>query len=139
MREEDPGQLAERQHRLFPARPHTLRQGADGVNKAAGGQILSAQYLQHLRSAVRRNPSYTMLAAIARFFGVSPDYFSEFSDDETARRTDEELRLLAALQDSGVRRLALCAAELSPENLAMVTALVEKVLRSEDLPDGPAE
>ena len=139
MREEDPGQLAERLNRLFQARPHTLREVADGVNKAAGEQILSAQYLQQLRSGVRRNPSYTMLAAIARFFGVSPDYFSEFPDDETARRTDEELRLLAALQDSGVRRLALCAAELSPENLAMVTALVEKVLRSEDLPDGPAE
>ena len=136
MREEDPGQLAERLNRLFQTQPHTLREVADGVNKAAGEQILSAQYLQQLRSGVRRNPSYAMLAAIARFFGVSPDYFS---DDETASRADEELRLLAALQDSGVRHLALYAAELSPENLAMVTALVEKVLRSEGRPHGPAD
>lgn len=133
MREEGPGQLAERLDRLFQAQPQTLREVADGVNKSAGEQILSAQYLQQLRSGVRRNPSYAMLAAIARFFGVSPDYFS---DEETARRADEELRLLAALQDSRVRHLALCAAELSPENLAMVTALVEKVLRSESLPEG---
>jgi transcriptional regulator with XRE-family HTH domain len=134
------GVIAQRLERLFATRqplgrPYTLREVADGVNKAAGHGLLSVQYLSQLRAGDRTEPSYSRLAAIARFFGVSADYFS---DEETYQRTDEELRLLAALEDSGVRHLALCATGLSGESLAMVTELIRKVRRSEGLPDEPS-
>ena len=137
--QQQPGVIAERLNRLFATRqplgrPYTLREVVDGVNQAAGHGVLSVQYLSQLRNGERTEPSYSRLAAIGRFFGVSADYFA---DEETFRRTDEELRLLAALEDSGVRHLALCATGLSAESLAMVTDLIRKVRRSEGLPDEP--
>jgi transcriptional regulator with XRE-family HTH domain len=133
------GVIAQRLNRLFETRQplgraYTLAEVVDGVNHAAGHNLMSVQYLSQLRNGTRAEPSYSRLAAIARFFGVSVEYFS---DEDTFRRSDQELRLLAALEDSGVRHLALCAAGLSEDSLAMVTALIEKVRRSEGLPDQP--
>lgn len=134
------GVIAQRLNRLFETRQplgraYTLAEVVDGVNNASGQTLMSVQYLSQLRNGTRAEPSYSRLAAIARFFGVSVEYFS---DEDTFRRSDEELRLLAALEDGGVRHLALCAAGLSQDSLAMVTALIEKVRRSEGLPDEPA-
>ena len=68
--------------------PCTLKEVADGINEAAGEQLISVPYLSQLRLGQRTSPSYRRLQAIARFFGVPESYFS---DDLTAGQADEQL------------------------------------------------
>lgn len=129
------GLLAQRLNELFETRtplgrPYRLHEVADAINKSEGAAVLSVAYLSALRTGTRVNPSFATLDAIARFFQVPVTYFS---DDAT----HAEVRLLDALQDSEIRQIALCAADLSPGSLAMIADLVRKIRRSEGLPDEP--
>jgi transcriptional regulator with XRE-family HTH domain len=133
------GVIAERLNHLWDTcqplgRPYTLKEVTDGINEEAGEQIISVQYLSQLRNGDRTEPAYSKLVAITRFFGVPAGYFS---DDETFRRTDEELGLLMAMRDTGVRSLALRATGLSDSSLALISALIDQARRNEGLADGP--
>lgn len=139
------GVIAERLDRLFATmtpegRPYSLREAADGINARAGRNVVSFQYLSLLRSGAKRQPSYEKLQAIAAWFGVSVDYFT---DAEVARRTDDELAALALMRDRGVRSVAFRAAGLGPENLSLVVSLLEQLRSAEGLPpadtDDPGE
>jgi transcriptional regulator with XRE-family HTH domain len=102
--------------------PYTNAEVEEGI-RAAGGSI-SEQYLYLLRNGRRDNPTYKHLEALARFFDVPVQYFF---DDTFADRYAAELRLLAALRDSQVRRLALRAATVSPEALNAIAAVLEQL------------
>jgi len=133
------GIIADRLDRLFEAvrplgRPYTLREVAEGINEQAGRTLLSVQYLSQLRNGDRSKPSYDVLTAICKWFGVPVTYFS---DDAAFQRTEEELRVLALMRDSGVRNLAFRASGISEQSLALVTALVEKMRQAEGLRDNP--
>jgi transcriptional regulator with XRE-family HTH domain len=136
------GVIAERLNRLWDARqpegrPYTLREVADAVNKEAGHSLVSPQYLSVLRRGERSEPSFSILAALARFFGVTVDYFS--AGEETAGHTEEELRLLQALSDNDVRHLALCAADLNESDLATVIGIIQRFRIAEGLPEEPPQ
>jgi transcriptional regulator with XRE-family HTH domain len=128
--------IAQRLDHLFaivhpPGRgPYTLREAADAINKAAGTTIISASYLSQLRKGQRTEPSHSRLTAIARFFGVDVRYFS---DNQTAAQTDEQLELLAAMRDNGVRSVALRLNGLSAASLAAIQAVVENARQLEQL------
>lgn len=130
--------IAERLNHLFatvhPAGrgPYKLREVADAINAEAGSSIISAAYLSQLRRGERAEPSHSRLAAIARFFGVDVEYFS---DQATAEEADRQLELLVAMRDSGVRSVALRAAGLSEESLAAIRAVIDNARRLEGLPD----
>ena len=131
--------IAERLNHLFatvhPAGrgPYTLREVADAINAEAGSSIMSAAYMSQLRSGQRAEPSHSRLAAIARFFGVEIEYFS---DSTAADEADRQLEVLAAMRDAGVRSVALRAAGLSEASLAAVRAVIDNARRLEGLPDG---
>jgi transcriptional regulator with XRE-family HTH domain len=130
--------LAERLDRLFATvhpsgrGPYTLREAADAINTDAGETIISAAYLSQLRTGKRGEPSHSRLAAISRFFRVDISYFSDQVPDEDAGRQAEAL---AAMQDDGVRTIALRARGLSEPSLAAVLAVIENARRLENLPD----
>ena len=141
--------LAEKLDRLFRAvRPagrgeYSYQEIADAI-RAEGGPTISATYLWQLRKGIRDNPTKNHLAALARFFGVSPAYFF---DDDAAEVVDAQLCLLAAMRDTSVRTVALRAAGLSVESLAAVQAVIDHARRLEGLepdsgsppdPAGPA-
>lgn len=133
--------VAQRLSRLFEVcqplgRRYTLHEVVSGVNEAAGRELISVQYLSQLRKGTRADPSYAKLAGIARFFGVSVDYFG---DDEAYHRSEEELRLLNALRNAGVRSLALCAADLSDRDLAVIAEIVERYHASGSRAADPAQ
>ncbi len=134
------GVIAQRLDHLFATvhprgrGPYTLREAADAINQAAGTRLISPTYLWQLRNGQRTEPSHSRLAAIAEFFGVDVRYFSH---DETAQRTDEQLDLLVALRDSGVKTIALRAAGLSGSSLETIRAVIENARRLEGLPDDP--
>ncbi|GGK82166.1 secretion protein EspR [Sphaerisporangium melleum] len=138
MTDSEPGMLAQRLDHLFRTvhpkgrKPYTLREAAKEINDETGRSVISAAYLSQLRTGEKTNPSHERLAAIARFFGVDVTYFT---DDEVAERTDNQLAVINAVRDNGVRRLALRASGLSPETLQALLSMVEQARKIEGLPD----
>jgi transcriptional regulator with XRE-family HTH domain len=110
---------------------HSFEEVAEGI-RARGGPTVSATYLWQLRKGLRDNPTKKHLEALADFFGVSPSYFF---DEDAAKRIDAELDVLAALRDAPVRHIALRAVGLSPESLATIADMVERVRQLEGLPE----
>ncbi|HTX94684.1 MAG TPA: helix-turn-helix transcriptional regulator [Mycobacterium sp.] len=126
--------FAARLNRLFdtvypPGRgPHTSAEVIAALK--AEGITMSAPYLSQLRSGNRTNPSAATMAALANFFRIKPAYFT---DDEYYEKLDMELSWLATMRDDGVRRIALRAAELSPEGRHEVMQRVNELRRMEHL------
>lgn len=131
--------LAEKTEWLF----QTIRNPEDGqpysnariaakIERLSGFSVTPTT-VWNIRTGKSDNPSWRLIEGLARAFGVSPLYFT---DDEAAQQTQEELALLAALRDAGVRNLALRAAGLSPESLAAVRDLIERVRKLEGVADG---
>jgi transcriptional regulator with XRE-family HTH domain len=130
-----PPSLATKLDRLFQAvRPaggseYSYQEVADAI-RGEGGPTISATYLWQLRKGIRDNPTRNHLAALARFFGVSPAYFF---DDDAAEVVDAQLSLLAAMRDASVRSVALRAAGLSVESLAAIQVVIDHARRLEGL------
>ena len=129
--------IAERLDHLFAVcrntdgRPYTMREVAEGINETAGEQVISVQYLSQLRLGQRSVPSYEKLQALAKFFAVDVAYFS---DDLAAEDADEQVEIVQALRDAGVRSVALRADGLSQASLNAVKALIDHIRAQEGLP-----
>lgn len=130
------GIVAERLDCLFATvtllgRPYSLHEVADGINAQAGRTVLTFQYLSQLRRGERRRPSFDKLQAIATWFGVNAEYFT---DDEPPQRTPEERRFLDLMRDPRVRRLAFLAKDLESEDLKRLIGMVELMCKANGLP-----
>ena len=102
------------------------------IQECVPGFRVTATTIWNIRTGKSENPSWRLIEGLAKAFGVSPLYFSD--DDETeVRQTQDELALLAALRDTTVRQLALRAQGMTPESLATVLELVERVRQLEGL------
>ncbi|GAA1237150.1 helix-turn-helix domain-containing protein [Kitasatospora nipponensis] len=125
--------LADRIERLFdvvrrPDRAPFTNEEVARACREATGESFSLTYLWQLRTGRRDNPTKRHLEALAQFFQVPPAYF--FDDDQSSRIT-EELILLGALRDVGVREVALRAVMLSPEGLGTIAEMIEVIARRE--------
>ena len=134
--------LADKLNHLFDTvrgpgqKAYSNHQVAAAINQRSaelGGPTIDHSYIAKLRSGGRGKPSFEVIEALATFFGVKVDYFS---DEEVAQRIDAQLALVAALRDSGVRDIALRAAGLSAEGLSTITAIIDQVRKLEGLPPG---
>ncbi|MFI6540969.1 helix-turn-helix domain-containing protein [Nonomuraea sp. NPDC050547] len=104
-------------------------------SEVAAATDVSASYVGYLRKGVRDNPSVETIQALARFFEVRPSYFvDEDVDEEHAAAVEARLKLVQALNDPGIKRLAMRAmeAELSPAALDAITAMIDQVRRLEE-------
>ncbi len=100
--------------------------------KAASPDLkIGAAYLSQLRTGKRTNPSQDLLAALARFFGVSAGYFF---DDKIAESVRIELASLAAMREAGVRAVAMRAAGLPEESLQAITVILDQYRQLQRLP-----
>lgn len=88
-------------------------------------------YLSQLRTGKRSNPSPDLLAALARFFGVSVSYFF---DDEVAKSVLSEVAAIEALRQAGVRAVAMRAAGMKKENLEAITVIMDQYRQLQGLP-----
>ncbi|MFF2073797.1 XRE family transcriptional regulator [Kitasatospora sp. NPDC058162] len=143
MLDPDPGTstLADKIDRLFQVvrRPDHEPYTHDEVARAcreATGESFSATYLWQLRTGRRDNPTKRHLEALATFFQVSPVYFF---DDQQSARIGEELALLSALRDAGVRDVALRAVALSADGLGTISDMIEAIARREANARGEAD
>ncbi|HEY2058269.1 MULTISPECIES: helix-turn-helix domain-containing protein [Amycolatopsis] len=96
--------------------------------REATGESFSTTYLWQLRTGRRDNPTKRHLEALAQFFGVPPAYFF---DDEQSVKIAEELALLGALRDAGVRDVALRAVTLSSDGLDTISDMIDAIARRE--------
>lgn len=96
--------------------------------REATGESFSTTYLWQLRTGRRDNPTKRHLEALAQFFGVPPAYFF---DDEQSMKIAEELALLGALRDAGVRDVALRAVTLSADGLDTISDMIDAIARRE--------
>ncbi|HEY7341359.1 MAG TPA: helix-turn-helix domain-containing protein [Ktedonobacterales bacterium] len=131
--------LAEKTEWLF----QNVRDPADGqlysnariaakIEECMPGFTVTATTIWNIRTGKSENPSWRLIEGLAKAFGVSPLYFSE-DDESSAKQTQEELALLAALRDSSVRQLALRAHGMTSASLETVLELVERVRQLEGL------
>src|SRR3954447_17395503 len=133
MTEPDRSSLADKIDQLFHVvrRPDRDQYSHEEVARAcreATGESFSTSYLWQLRTGRRDNPTKRHLEALAQFFGVPPVYFF---DDEQSRKIAEELALLGALRDAGVRDLALRAVTLSSDGLDTISDMIDAIARRE--------
>jgi len=124
-----------RLNRLFdtvypPGRgPHTSAEVVVAL-KAEGITTMSAPYLSQLRSGKRTNPSKATMNALANFFRIQPDYFT---DEYYYRKLDQELTWLATLRDEGTLRIAMRTIRLSAAALEEIIQLADEWRRKEHL------
>lgn len=131
--------LAEKIDQLFKSvrsehrREYTYEEASEGIRKR-GSETISASYLWELRTGAKDNPRKKHLEAIADFFGVPPTYF--FDEGEAAARIYAQLQLLPVFLDANVQRIALRAADLSPDALRVIGEMIEHARRLEGLHSG---
>lgn len=120
--------LAARLNRLFEVmhppgeRPPSNAAAAAAITERYGVDI-SANYLWMLRNGQRANPTMRHLQALAWYFGVDPSYFF---DTHQASQIDDELALVAALRDAGVRKVALRTAGASAPTRGAIERFTEQ-------------
>ncbi|MCX3058214.1 helix-turn-helix domain-containing protein [Streptomyces beihaiensis] len=119
-------------------RPNREQYSHEEVARAcreATGESFSATYLWQLRTGRRDNPTKRHLEALAQFFQVPVAYFF---DEEQGAAIAQELELLGALRDAGVRSVALRAVNLSAEGVGTISDMIDVIARREqDGASGP--
>src|SRR5207302_9297141 len=98
-----------------------------------GGPSMSVGYLSQLVTGVRANPMMDAVQALAKFFEVPLSYFDAHEDTE---ETNEQLKLVAALQHAGVQDVAMRTVGLPPESVKLVLSMIDRVREVEGLPPG---
>jgi transcriptional regulator with XRE-family HTH domain len=125
---EDAGTFTAKLNRLFDTiaspdgSPYTNDEVATAITES--GTSISGSYIWMLRKGQRDNPTLRHIEALARFFGIPVSYFF---DDELGREVERDLKLLAALKDAQVRKIALRSADLNERSLHIVTDIIDRV------------
>ncbi|OKJ72283.1 hypothetical protein [Streptomyces sp. CB02460] len=130
-------------------RAYTYAEVSQGILDRTGFKITTSG-LQQLRTGVNGNPKWGTVKGLATFFGVDPNYFlgadqpgaGEPAGDEPGGDVDQgselqaaEERVLAAMRDRGVLRVALRADGLDESSLRMVEAVLDQTRRLQGLPE----
>jgi len=137
----DPGVIAERLRYLFEnkrkpdGKKYSYREAIRAI-EAAGGASISVGYLSQLVNGVRTNPMMDAIQGLAKFFGVPLSYFDALENTE---ETNEQLKLVAALQHAGVQDVAMRTVGLPPESVKLVLSMIDRVREVEGLPPADAQ
>jgi transcriptional regulator with XRE-family HTH domain len=128
--------LAEKLNTLFD----TVRdeRGREYSNQRVAVAIgVSDAYIGYLRRGERTNPTKSSLEALAKFFGVSPEFFFDTAAAERVTEQLRQLRLLSRLRDAGALKVAMRLGGLSPRSLETVATMVDQLRELERLPAAP--
>jgi ESX-1-secreted protein regulator len=128
--------LTERLNDLFTnvrpkGRHWTNAEAAAELKRISPELKVGAVYLSQLRTGKRTNPSPELLAALAKFFGVSVAYFF---DEELADSVRAQLAVVEAMREVGVRAVAMRAAGMKEENLQAIAMIMDQYRQMQGLP-----
>ncbi|MER5613915.1 Secondary metabolite protein [Streptomyces sp. NPDC002215] len=110
---------------------YTYAEVSQGIRETSGVAV-SASAIQQLRTGTNTNPKMQTIRALAAFFGVNAGYFF---DEEEAERQRAEIKVVAAMRDQDVRRVALRANGLSTSSLHMLNTVIDQARRLEGMQD----
>ncbi|KQV20891.1 MULTISPECIES: helix-turn-helix transcriptional regulator [unclassified Kitasatospora] len=128
-------QVAERLNYLFVHR-HPQQRDAYSVAEVAAGTGISDTAIRQLRRGEKTNPTIDTLLRIASFFDVPPTYWVT---DEAPEALFAKRDLQSAMENAGVKSIALRSEGLSPENMRLVTGMIDMARKSQGLPEIPSE
>jgi transcriptional regulator with XRE-family HTH domain len=123
--------------------PYSNAEVAALIRKATGEPVTGTT-ISKLRSGEVANPHQRLIAAMARFFGVPPDFFFDsYHDGQAMSLTQEQAEMLALFRAAritpGDLRVLL---GLSPQARQLLADFVTAAARSQaphrDTPSGPA-
>lgn len=104
--------------------PYTHDEVAEGIQEV-GGPSVSPPYISQLRRGRRDNPSFALVAALARFFEVPLSYFAP---DAEGALTEDDAVLLTAARNPEYKELLLKLDRLAPSTRVLVATLVDSLL-----------
>lgn len=108
------------------------------------GEPVTGTAISKLRSGQAANPHQRLIAAMAQFFGMPPDFFFDgFDGDQAMSLTREQAETLALIRSAGITPAELrVVLGLSPHArqllVGFVTAAARDQARHRDAPDEPA-
>jgi transcriptional regulator with XRE-family HTH domain len=104
----------------------TYEEVAKGID-----HTVSSVAIWKLRMGKTKNPSYKILEAIARFFDVPIEYFSE--SERPAEEYIQEIKLARVLQETGVAQIALRASDLDEAARHDILSMIEYARKAQGL------
>ncbi|SFO40368.1 hypothetical protein SAMN05216207_10527 [Pseudonocardia ammonioxydans] len=124
-----PGLFAERLDALIETqRPDgqawTNEEVSDGLRRI-GGPSVSTAYVQQLRRGRRDKPSWPLVVALARLFGVPVGYFS--GEDRDSVISADDLQLLNAIRTPELRDLVQKLDGVGPQARQVIVRLIEEL------------
>lgn len=132
--ENEDGSLSDRLNRLFERIPSPTRQlytnAAAAAELTEAGTPITAMYMGELRSGKKDNPSFKVLAGIARMFGVKLDYFT---DDSYAAEIDRQINQLILARDNRIEGMMTRVTDLSDEGIENLDGIIRQIRKLEGL------
>jgi transcriptional regulator with XRE-family HTH domain len=125
--------FAERLNRLFElvlapdGKPYTNEAVVNALAAREDGLTISKGYLSELRNGKKLNPTLRHIEALADFFGVDPAYF--VADEQRAEEIQQQIQTLRDLGQAGVRSIALRARDAAADNLSLIEAILDQIVR----------
>lgn len=117
-------------------RPYSYAEVAAKIHELTG-ETISANAIWKLHKGQVDNPKKKTIEGLAAVFGVPPSYFF---DEQTAHDVAEQLHLLRAMRESGVRGAQLRAfLDLSPESQALVADVIKHATLMDQQRQSPPE
>ena len=108
--------------------PFSSSEVADAITATTTTVSISRPYMSQLRTGQRSAPSPKVVAALADFFRVRPQFFT---DDHYYTRIERELAATVSVESEQVREIARRAAELSLHSRNELLAFVEQLWQRE--------
>lgn len=96
---------------------------------------LSASLITQLKQGTKDNPTKNTLERLAEHFGVKPSFFFQEMSPEHEDRVIAGLKMLDAVEASGLHALAARANGLSADSLRMIATVIETARKAEGLDD----
>ena len=121
--------------------PYSNAEVAALIRKATGEPVTGTA-ISKLRSGQAANPHQRLIGAMARFFGVPPDFFFEgYADDQAMSLIQEQAEMLAIIRAADIPPAGLrVLLGLSPEALQLLVDFVSAAARDQARHrDGPGE
>jgi transcriptional regulator with XRE-family HTH domain len=104
----------------------TYEEVAEGIDHA-----VSSVAIWKLRKGKIKSPSYRILEALAGFFDVPIEYFSE--SERPAEEHVQELKLARMLEEAGVAQIALRASDLDEAAKHDILSMIEYARKAQGL------
>ena len=100
--------------------------------REATGEPVTGTAISKLRSGQAANPHQRLIAAMARFFEVPPDFFFDHYDRDQASLTREQAEMLALIRGAGITPADLrILLGLSPQAMQLLAGFVTAAARDQ--------